>query len=69
MVNILRLRILTEFPTAADFAQAASEHESTVSRILRGRKALDRERAYKWSLLLHCTEAQLLEDYEHGRQA
>ncbi len=55
----LKFQILKEFPTQADFAMAAKEHESKVSQVIRGRRQLSKGEAKRWSKLLNC-DPQLL---------
>ena len=50
----LRLAILRAFNSQSDFAFEISEHESTVSRVLRGRKKLSQEKASIWLETLGC---------------
>jgi transcriptional regulator with XRE-family HTH domain len=54
MNKALRLRIVEQFGTQADFAQAISVDESKVSRVIRGRKNLKPKDLQKWSEALRC---------------
>ena len=50
----LKLQILMKFPSQADFAMAAGEHESKVSQVIRGRRKLSGKDATKWHKVLDC---------------
>ena len=50
----IKLAILSKFDSQADFAPVVDSHESTISRIIRGRRKLSREEAEKWRLVLGC---------------
>ncbi len=52
-INInLKMAIIRKFGTQADFAQAVSEREATVSRIVRGRRKLPTEKQAVWAKAL-----------------
>lgn len=55
----LRLKILEAFGTQSDFAAKIGKHESMVSRVVRGRKALSKEDARVWSEALGCDRSIL----------
>jgi plasmid maintenance system antidote protein VapI len=48
----LKLRIVEQFGSQADFAQKAEVDESTVSRIIRGRRKLSADEKSRWAQLL-----------------
>ncbi len=50
----LKLAILERFNSQADFAAKIGEHESTVSRVVRGRRKLSPEEAKVWKKTLQC---------------
>lgn len=51
---ILKLRILENFGSQANFAAAEKVDESLVSRVIRGRRALPKKDQIKWARELHC---------------
>lgn len=55
----LKIKILEKFPSQADFAQVVNADESTVSRIIRGRRALDPDKQFIWAKALNSTPAEL----------
>jgi hypothetical protein len=55
----LKFKILEKFPSQADFAQSVGEHESLVSRIIRGRRTLDPERQREWAKALKSSVKEL----------
>lgn len=60
MFKTIRLAIFQAgFNSQADFSQAAEMHESTVCRILKGRRKLSKLDAAKWIDILKC-EPQIL---------
>jgi plasmid maintenance system antidote protein VapI len=56
----LRIEILRKFQTQGDFAMAVGCHESTVSRVLRGRKLLTSQDHKRWADVLGCNPTLLL---------
>lgn len=58
----LKLAILEKFPSQADFAQSIGEHESLVSRIIRGRRQLDPEKQREWAKALNSTPGELFNE-------
>lgn len=50
----LKLKIIEEFNTQADFAQSIREDESKVSRVIRGRYCLPLNEQEKWAKALKC---------------
>lgn len=57
----LKIKIIEAFRTQADFALSVSEHESFVSRVLRGRQHLSEEKKERWSKALGCKTDKLFE--------
>lgn len=50
----LKFKILEKFSSQANFAQVVKADESTVSRIIRGRRTLDPELQLIWAKALGC---------------
>jgi ribosome-binding protein aMBF1 (putative translation factor) len=50
----LRLKIIEHFDTQSDLAQAAKEDETFFSKVIRGRRVPDQQKAKKWARLLGC---------------
>jgi len=50
----LKLLILKNFPTQADFAMRVGCYESKVSGVVRGRRKLSPEDGSKWAQVLNC---------------
>jgi len=59
MNKFLKSKIIEKFGTQADFAQAVHDHESLVSRVVRGRHALPAERQQVWAKILQSKPQQL----------
>lgn len=55
----LRAKIIELFGTQSDFALVIREHESLVSRIIRGRRLPNREQIEKWAAALNCKPDQI----------
>lgn len=55
----LKARIIELFGTQSDFAHAIKEDETLVSRIIRGRRSLDRGQREKWAAALDSKPEQL----------
>ena len=53
----LKGKIIEEFGSQADFAQAMKVDESIVSRVVHGRRTLSDEDLKKWSRVLGCDRA------------
>jgi hypothetical protein len=53
----LKFVILKQFNSQADFSQAVGEHESKVSRVIRGRRKLSGKEAKTWAKALRCDMA------------
>ncbi len=53
MNNKLRIAILTEFQTQADFSQHLNVHESKVSQVVRGRRKLSPDQKVQWAAALN----------------
>ncbi len=54
MYHKLRIAILTEFQTQADFAQHLNVHESKISQVVRGRRELSSDQRAQWAKALDC---------------
>ena len=50
----LKLKILENYQSQADFAQVVNADESLVSRIVRGRRKLDTDKQIQWARALGC---------------
>ena len=55
----LKIKILENYPSQADFAQVVNADESTVSRIIRGRRTLDLDKQLIWAAALKSTPREL----------
>lgn len=58
MNTILKARIIEIFGSQWKFAQAIEEHESAVSRVIRGRRSLSEKERRKWVTALDIREPQ-----------
>ena len=61
----LKMAILRQYPTQADFAHTVGADESTISRVIRGYRKLDPDEASLWAGLLRCN-VELLEPVTRG---
>lgn len=52
----LKIAIIKKFGSQADFAFKMHEHESTVSRVVRGRRPLSPEQKMVWAKALDCND-------------
>jgi transcriptional regulator with XRE-family HTH domain len=60
MINkILKAKIIGEYGTQADFAQALGVNDCMISRVLRGRRSLPPEEQRKWAKALGCKPEDL----------
>ena len=50
----LKLKIIEQFGSQAEFSTAVDEDESTISRIINGRRTLSAERQETWACVLKC---------------
>ena len=50
----LKVKIIEICGSQSDFAQKIGVHESTISRVIRGRKSLSPEEIEVWSKALRC---------------
>jgi len=64
----LKIKIIEVFDTQADFAQAISERESVVSRVVRGRRILGADKREKWATALGCKADQIFSTGAAGAQ-
>lgn len=62
----LKFKILEKFPSQADFAQAVDADESTVSRIIRGRRTLDPKKQILWAKALGCKPKDIFSSEAHN---
>jgi hypothetical protein len=61
LLRKLRIRIIEEFDTQADFAKFIGERESVVSRVIRARMELPPARKRKWAEVLKCKPEQIFQ--------
>jgi ribosome-binding protein aMBF1 (putative translation factor) len=54
----LKARIIEKFGSQWEFAKAIEEHESTVSRVIRGRQSLSENERRKWATALNIKEPE-----------
>ena len=54
MNKILKAKIVEKYGTQADFAQAIGIDETIVSRVVRGRRELDKDHQSLWADALQC---------------
>ena len=59
MNRTLKLVIIREFGTQADFSMVVREDESTISRVVRGRRSLSSEKKKEWAKVLKCKAQEL----------
>lgn len=57
----LRLKIITNYDSQAEFARVVGRDESIVSRVIRGRKTLKDEEKKRWALLLRCKPEEIFQ--------
>ena len=55
----LKLKIVERFGSQAKFSMAVKEDESTISRVLRGRRKLRPDDKNKWAKVLGCLPEDL----------
>ncbi len=55
----LKFKIIEKYPSQADFSQVVNADESTVSRIIRGRRTLDADKQIEWAEVLNSAPADL----------
>ena len=53
----LRMKILEQYDTLAEFSHAIHEHPSVISKVLRGQKKLKPEKARQWAVALKVTDS------------
>lgn len=58
MNTLLKAKIIEIFGSQWKFAQAIDEHESAVSRVIRGRRSLSEKERCKWAAALNIEEPQ-----------
>jgi transcriptional regulator with XRE-family HTH domain len=58
----LKAKIIEEYGTQADFADAIGTDEPFVSRVVRGRRTLDLERQSVWAKELGCNPKDIFAD-------
>ena len=62
MNKALKLRIVEKFDSQANFAQFLGIDESYLSRVIRGRKSISKERKEHWAEVLNCKISELFSD-------
>lgn len=55
----LKARIVERFGSQWKFAQAVKDHESNISKVIRGRKRLKPEIQKRWAKVLGCEPEEL----------
>lgn len=60
MNKFLKLKIIEKFGTQAEFSMAVKEDESTISRVLRGRRKLRPDDRKKWAKVLGCRSKDIV---------
>lgn len=60
----LRLRIMEVFGTQSDFALRLGVNESTVSRVVKGRKRLSGVMKGQWARMLGCSQVDIFDEKE-----
>ena len=60
MNKFLKGKIVERFGTQFEFARAIGEHESIVSRVIRGRHIMTVDCRKKWAQALGCNDADSL---------
>ena len=55
----LKLKIIEQFRTQADFAMEIGGNESLVSRVIRGRRVLPAEKKEQWAKVLKCESREI----------
>lgn len=60
--NKLKARMTEIYGGQWRFAQAAGEHESVVSKVIRGRRELSPEKRRHWAELLKCKPREIFTD-------
>lgn len=60
MNKFLKAKIVERFGSQFEFARAIGEHESVVSRVIRGRHTLTVDGRIKWAQVLECDDADSL---------
>lgn len=55
----LKIKIIENFGTQADFAQEIKEDETLVSRVVRGRRTLPEEKQAQWAKALNTDRNEL----------
>ena len=59
----LKQKIIQRFGTQSDFAPVIGKGETYVSKIIRGRRALDPEAKKKWAQVLGCKVKDIFDDW------
>ena len=60
----LKLRIISNYDSQADFSKAIGRAQSLVSRVVRGRKTLTMDEKRRWAVLLHCKSEDIFQNGE-----
>ena len=60
----LKSRIVRKFGTIADFAEAAGEHASVVSMLIRGRRNISNTKKIAWAMKLNCKPKDIFQNWQ-----
>lgn len=55
----LKAQIILKYGSQSNFGQAIGEDETIISRVIHGRRVLDREKREKWADSLGCEQDEL----------
>lgn len=69
MNKFLKAKIVERFGTQFEFARVIGEHESIVSRVIRGRHTMTVDGRIKWAQALGCNDADSLFEHKDLSQA
>ena len=71
MNKFLKLKIIEQFGSQAEFSMAVKEDESTISRVLRGRRKLRPDDRKKWAKVLGCLPQDIFnyDEIENPKQS
>lgn len=67
MNKFLRLKIVERFGNQTEFSAAIGEHDSVVSRVIRGRQMIGEEKQARWAEALGCPVEELFRDGASNR--
>lgn len=60
MNKLLKAKIVERFGSQTEFAKAVREHESIVSRVIRGHHGLTADERRRWAIALGCEDTAKL---------